>query len=204
MLNFLNRKKNRLAFYEGVTDRSREVIADLERQLTVLNDELDNNLYKKTVEAMDFLLQNPNMILCDLQTGETANVFVTFEICDKVNGVDTYEFHLHEVTSPNGITNDAYLYFWVESECIEIHDVISPSNSGWGTLLMKHLIEYAKMANCKTITGRISSVDANDRYDENHYARLIHFYSKFNFSISDVLESGWRNIRIDLLQDEQK
>lgn len=52
-------------------------------------------------------------------------------------------------------------------------------NIGNGSVAMQGLIKYAKMNDCKYISGCLSSVD------DGHADRRDHFYEKFGFSIQD-------------------
>lgn len=67
-------------------------------------------------------------------------------------------------------------------------------NKGYGTILVKKLIEYAQENNFKKIYGNITEVDWN------HIERLKYFYSKFNFKVE--LDVKNRNGKIELELDE--
>lgn len=57
-------------------------------------------------------------------------------------------------------------------------------NRGFGSILLRNVIELGKQFDCKTITGKLSSVD----YD--HFDKLKHLYEKFNFEVNITGESG--------------
>lgn len=56
------------------------------------------------------------------------------------------------------------------------------SNKGYGSILMKSLIKYAKLNDFNEIYGKLSPVD-ND--SEEHIKRRNHFYKKFGFEINN-------------------
>ena len=65
-----------------------------------------------------------------------------------------------------------------EKEIVTIGDIqCNKNNRGYGSLMMKALITYAKQNDIKFIEGWISEVD------DNHIERLYHFYKKFGFDI---------------------
>lgn len=65
-----------------------------------------------------------------------------------------------------------------ENKAIKICDInCKRNNKGYGSLMMKELIEYAKMNKFIYINGWLSEVDVN------HVKRLYHFYYKFGFEI---------------------
>jgi len=57
-------------------------------------------------------------------------------------------------------------------------------NKGFGSILLRNVIELGKQFDCKTITGKLSSVD----YD--HFDKLKHLYKKFKFEVNTSGDSG--------------
>lgn len=55
-------------------------------------------------------------------------------------------------------------------------------NKGYGTLMMEHLLVYAKEHGYSYIYGNLSEVDLD------HKERLHHFYQKFGFTITEYPE----------------
>lgn len=51
-------------------------------------------------------------------------------------------------------------------------------NRGYGTIMMRYLIGYARDIGCSGIYGYLSDVD------RGHEDRLVHFYEKFGFIVS--------------------
>lgn len=62
-------------------------------------------------------------------------------------------------------------------------------NRGYGSIIMKTLIKYAKELNVNYISGELSFVDIgtseNDTKHRNNRERLYHFYPKFGFVIQE-------------------
>lgn len=80
-----------------------------------------------------------------------------------------------------------------EQKKIAIEDIwCKKNNKGYGSLMMRELIEYAKQHGIKYIDGWLSGVDAN------HLERLYHFYHKFGFIITPN-EDGIRIADIKLI-----
>ena len=63
-----------------------------------------------------------------------------------------------------------------------IHDNKKKYSKGYGTAMMKTLIEYAKENGYSRIYGNLSDVDIG------HKDRLYHFYDKFGFEITEYDE----------------
>lgn len=63
-----------------------------------------------------------------------------------------------------------------------IEDFLCIPNKGYGSIMMKSLIDYAKTFNIEYISGFLSFVDTKD---EEHNQRLRHFYKKFGFTITE-------------------
>lgn len=75
---------------------------------------------------------------------------------------------------------------------IFIQDFIADSgmrDQGFGSLMMKQLIQYAQVLNAQYISGRLSFVDIGNSHDyaekTNGRERLYHFYHKHGFEISE-------------------
>lgn len=78
--------------------------------------------------------------------------------------------YMHLEYNIKGVPNtNAHIVDWCSS--IE--------NSGYGSVLMTHLINYLKNSGFHSMTGIISWVDFD------HEEKLRHFYSKFGFEITD-------------------
>lgn len=57
-------------------------------------------------------------------------------------------------------------------------------NDGYGSMLMRNLIQIARKNDTKEISGWIS------RVDYNHIDRLVHFYKKHDFEVDIYDESN--------------
>ena len=65
-----------------------------------------------------------------------------------------------------------------ETKTITICDIdCTKNNKGYGSLMMKNLIEIAKQNNISCIDGWLAKTD------RDHADRLYHFYEKFGFQI---------------------
>lgn len=62
------------------------------------------------------------------------------------------------------------------------HNEDSDYNKGYGTLMMEHLLAYAKEHGYGYIYGNLSEVDLD------HKERLHHFYEKFGFKVTEYTE----------------
>lgn len=73
------------------------------------------------------------------------------------------------------IADRSYLqYFYIQ-------DIRCIPNKGYGSIMMKSLIDYAQRFEIEYISGFLSPVDTSD---PEHNDRLRHFYKKFRFTIS--------------------
>lgn len=81
--------------------------------------------------------------------------------------------------------------------CAYIYDWSSRlPNMGYGSILMKHLISFLRIAGFRSLTGNIRSTD----FDNENMLR--HFYSKFGFEITDYPDR--RRLHLNLLDEENK
>ncbi len=66
-----------------------------------------------------------------------------------------------------------------------IEDIIAgPPGCGHGSILMKHVLSFLRTIGCKYVAGYLSYVD------RDHWDKLIHFYEKFGFTITDYVASN--------------
>lgn len=81
-----------------------------------------------------------------------------------------------------------------ELNIIKISDIeCKKSNRGYGSVMMKELIKYARQNEFKLINGWLSKVDYG------HKERLYHFYQKFGFEIIQNDEGmKFADIKLDL------
>ena len=90
---------------------------------------------------------------------------------------------------PDG--NKSELFASLNEGIITINDIKCVTiNSGYGTILVSELINYAKENKIKTIEGWISDVDGD------HVERLMYFYSKFGFEILPVPKDKSNGLRL--------
>lgn len=92
---------------------------------------------------------------------------------------------------------------------IFIYDFIADEkyqNMGFGSILMKELIKYAKQLNIEHIYGKLSAVDIgndnnnDDRNKLKNKERLYHFYPKHGFTITSDKKINL-NLKQSLKQD---
>lgn len=70
---------------------------------------------------------------------------------------------------------------------IHIYDFLLPleyRNKGFGSILMKELINFARVEGIKCINGELGKSDLCDSSDLNHRSRILHFYRKHQFIIN--------------------
>lgn len=81
-----------------------------------------------------------------------------------------------------------------EEKAIMISDIeCKRNNCGYGSLMMKQLIDYSKQNEIASIDGWLAEVD------RNHVKRLYHFYEKFGFKIILNKEGmKFADIKLDL------
>ncbi|MBQ9166920.1 MAG: GNAT family N-acetyltransferase [Oscillospiraceae bacterium] len=67
-------------------------------------------------------------------------------------------------------------------------------NQGYGSLMMKHLINFLRASGIRYVTGSIAKTDFD------HEVKLRHFYTKFGFKITDYENS--RGLHLDLFNEQ--
>lgn len=202
LIFFLCKNKRRAAYYKAMADYGADEVLKLQKEITLLEDRLEENIYKNTVKEVDYLLHSPNRILCDIIRADACNLLIMFEFDDGCFGDDVYEFYLQEVTDAQGKGREASLNFSVRDGKVKIQEIDSPANSGWGSLLMKYLLRFAPMVKGILIYGWLSPDDLDDIRDAAHKDRLLHFYQKHGFVITDCTDKGGKWAWLQLETDE--
>ena len=67
-------------------------------------------------------------------------------------------------------------------------------NSGYGSMMMKHLINFLRTSGIRYVTGSIAPTDFKNK------AKLRHFYTKFGFKITDLEDSY--GLHLDLFAEQ--
>lgn len=101
------------------------------------------------------------------------------------------DFYIYQGMQLSALS-DGRMFIRHEKEYLFITDIQVEINQGMGTLLMEELFKYAKMSNVGMVVGNLERRDLED-----HGERLIHFYHKFGFVITD-LEHGRKHIELIL------
>ncbi|MFC4735791.1 hypothetical protein ACFO4L_04250 [Bacillus daqingensis] len=83
---------------------------------------------------------------------------------------------------------DFSLHGTYEQDALYIDDIRGEADSGFGSIIMKHLKKKAEEKNIPEIRGQLKERD----YD--HQDRLVHFYTKHSFSV--MLDSSGREGQI--------
>lgn len=79
--------------------------------------------------------------------------------------------------------------------CVEIIDWnCTTPNIGYGSILMKHLLNFLRASGVRHVYGSINYTDFG------HEDKLRHFYTKFGFQITDYEKS--RSIHLDLFNEQ--
>lgn len=109
-------------------------------------------------------------------------------VCIKLYSLDIKDNHSFFNKQPN---IQATIERFGRNKIMKIQDIdVIDKNVGNGSILLSHLIEYCKNIGVSNIKGDISIVD------KNHFSRLKHFYSKFNFDVEIGNNAG--SINLDL------
>ena len=109
-------------------------------------------------------------------------------VCIKLYSLDIKDNHSLFNKQPN---IQATIERFGKDKIMKIQDIdVIDKNVGNGSILLSHLIEYCKNIGVSNIKGDISIVD------KNHFSRLKHFYSKFNFDVEIGNNAG--SINLDL------
>lgn len=103
------------------------------------------------------------------KTSKGEEVFIAYRYGVQIE-IDVYRIqtHLYDnyVMSLYAIRRD--------QDSIFVHDITGKKLEGYGSLIMEHLLAYAKAEGIKVISGEFSSLDL-----ENHKVLLLQFYQKF-------------------------
>ena len=109
-------------------------------------------------------------------------------VCIKLYSLDIKDNHSLFNKQPN---IQATIERFGRDKIMKIQDIdVIDKNVGNGSILLSHLIEYCRNIGVSNIKGDISIVD------KNHFSRLKHFYSKFNFDVEIGNNAG--SINLDL------
>lgn len=107
-------------------------------------------------------------------------------VYSRQNTSEIFEDHyavIHLYSMGDGFVCRSSIVYNPQEKSILIGDIISRiENKGYGSLVLRSIIDLAKSIEAKEITGKLSSVDS-DRFD-----KLKHFYIKHGFCV--VLNSA--------------
>jgi len=113
--------------------------------------------------------------------------------------IDTIIYEDFSTLKIESYKNKKYMGYMIceinkESKSIKICNIHSEKkNKGYGSLMMRKLIEFAEQKDLMYIDGWLSRVD----YD--HKERLLHFYQKFGFEITPCNENiKFADIKLNL------
>lgn len=76
-----------------------------------------------------------------------------------------------------------------------IQDFACRPNHGYGSIMMKVVLDYIKRFGADYVNGYLCTVDTKNTEHKN---RLFHFYQKFGFTIGDVNDKGDYPIKLNL------
>jgi len=91
---------------------------------------------------------------------------------------------LFQKQSSSQVASIKTIYYSDKKELVICDFISSVENRGFGSILLRDIIELGKQFDCKITTGKLSYVD----YD--HFDKLKHLYEKFNFEVNITGESG--------------
>ncbi len=139
--------------------------------------------YKKVLECLsEFSSNGMQLIGLEQQNGYYyAAVITAIPRGLYVPNVEQQTIYLFRLPNTHLTKKIGRMYVELLPSCkVKIVDwCTTPSNQGYGSMLLKMVIEYFRNAGFQTIVGIISPVDFN------HEDLLRHLYGKFGFEITD-------------------
>jgi hypothetical protein len=137
------------------------------------------------------LIQEDGCIILDIAEARNGNVLILYTSTKRP---DIYG----RIVYPSGIATKRYvndLAIFIEDKPHEnafnlqyIRILGDKINNGYGTIMMKRLLDIAREKQLSCIYGRMQETD-----NKEHEARLIHFYTKFGFAIDSGRNLLWRS-----------
>lgn len=91
---------------------------------------------------------------------------------------------LFQKQSSSQVASIKTIYDSDNKELVICDFISNVENRGFGSILLRNIIELGEQFDCKTITGKLSSVDYY------HFGKLKYLYEKFNFEVNISGESG--------------
>ena len=143
------------------------------------------------LQQIRWVLESPDAFLLDLLEKESGYILVAAEYARGPQDCEEYTLRAVSVEI-DGIGDEARLDFSRSNDVLEIVGVDCRPNSGWGSFLMERTLRIAKALHATSVWGWLSPVDLEDSQDPGHGSRLLHFYRKFGFEITDDREMGKR------------
>ena len=185
--------------YDNLHSFYRNIISSLNQEQR----ELQKTISKHTrlIEAIQYLTRSPwpNYSIMRLTEKENDILIVAYNATSGIRDARSLELRLttvnHSKINYDVCRIDASYYI---NQSLEIIDFVGIKNQGFGSLLMQELIEFCKVSQIPRLWGDLSPVDLQDQEDKEHEARMLHFYSKFGFTIKDSTRIDWKKINLDL------
>lgn len=92
-------------------------------------------------------------------------------------------------TSDAGVTCHAKIVHYIDKKRILIGDIEAfKENRGYGSIMIRNIIELAKQVGVIEITGNLTSTDGD------HFDKLEHFYTKHGFEVHFFDNRSWGKI----------
>lgn len=150
-------------------------------------------------EAVHQLVGYEKKCIVDIREGTASDLLVAALSYIDHEGKNNMDLCL-TVVSENSIQYAVARLCTTYMECGTWIDEIETKeiNKGYGTILMECFIDYCKRHKVQIIRGKLCSCDLADKQDNKHGERLLHFYRKYGFVISEADKKGERYISLKL------
>ena len=188
------RRQRELAFYKSL------ILKDRESNLKLLEEnsrlEADRSVIRFLMEKLS---QRTHVMELQPHKDSTDVIAITYQInpewCYERSNIELYRISREKKAV---LPYNARMQIIEDESVVHINDfLVSPVNCGFGSILMAYLKRYAKARGKQKIAGFLSPFDL-----QSHKERLLHFYRKHNFQISEPDEKGWRAVCYDLYGKE--
>lgn len=184
------RQQRELEYYKSEILELTEKLRQQELENTSLR--LDKNF---TTFLTEYLNQHTHVIAFQKHENYTDIFMIKYK--DKpIWNYTASEIYFYRLTNNQKPVHCAHVNLREEPLTVRIGDFIVKSydiNRGYGSILMDYLKEFSEAREKINITGSLSPFDLS-----THKERLLHFYRKHGFIISQPDDKGWCSIQYNL------
>lgn len=195
MLGLLKRK---IFKWKYQAEHFEQVCKNSDDEINRLKSQIAGQMHESNTLRLIMSICEAGNYICKVSREPDTNIVIAIDQQEMKSRKYEVDFHLYCAGSDGYDSDSERLLTSVNYGRAIIRDLQTSRGEGHGSLLMRTLVEFCHKNEIRYIVEKLSPIDMNDAGDQTHKSRLLHFYSKFGFTISDIPASVWKKIVLDL------